>query len=202
MSNPLDARGPEARNGAGKITIGNDEPFFRGTPKPTKPTLPPWTPFQRVVVSTLPEWAATAKAAAAPEGSSEQRYENSRYFVCVTRIPAKQGSCGNDLIHLSIRSTDRDARHDWRDFQRIKNELVGVEEEAIELYPAESRLVDGTNQFHLWCIPGMLWPFGFGERLVSSATLPGTKQRPFEEPPADCITDADELLRIAREGKK
>lgn len=46
------------------------------------------------------------------------------------------------------------------DAQRIKNELLGDEYEACELYPAESRLVDGANQFHLWAINGQ-FPFGF-----------------------------------------
>jgi hypothetical protein len=36
--------------------------------------------------------------------------------------------------------------HDWRDLQRIKNQLVGPECEAVELYPAESRKVDTANQ--------------------------------------------------------
>ena len=47
--------------------------------------------------------------------------------------------------------------------------------EAVELYPAESRLVDNANQWHLWCVTGFRFPFGFAERLVSEET-PGVTQ--------------------------
>lgn len=58
--------------------------------------------------------------------------------------------------------------HDWRVMQGIKNALVGPEAEAVELFPAESRLVDESNQFHLWCFPEQLG-FGFEEREVFTA---------------------------------
>jgi len=66
-------------------------------------------------------------------------------------------------VHLSIKRIDRAPLHDWRELQQIKNELVGPEYEAVELYPAESRVVDTANQYHLWVIikPGIRFPFGF-----------------------------------------
>jgi hypothetical protein len=42
---------------------------------------------------------------------------------------------------------DGQAIHDWRELQRIKNEIVGDEIEAVELYPAESRLLDTANWY-------------------------------------------------------
>ncbi len=73
--------------------------------------------------------------------------------------------------------------HDWRDFQRIKNELVGPEAEGVELYPAESQLADSANQYHLWVFDGsgFRFPFGFNDRLVSDQPLEGGQQRPFED---------------------
>jgi hypothetical protein len=90
---------------------------------------------------------------------------------------------GDGFIHLSIRNFDGTARHDWREFQEIKNTLVGKEYEAIELYPAESRLLDECNQYHLWVLPkGQHVPCGRTlERRVSN--LPeesGTYQRGFD----------------------
>jgi len=68
---------------------------------------------------------------------------------------------------LSIKRRDRKPIHDWRDLQRIKNEIVGEEVEAVELYPAESRHVDTSNQYHLWAfIDGYQLPFGYQERLI------------------------------------
>ena len=65
------------------------------------------------------------------------------------------------VIHLSIR-IDMGKTHlrDWRDFQVIKNELVGDEHQAVEIYPQESRLHDMVNIFHLW-----VFPEGFGLQL-------------------------------------
>jgi hypothetical protein len=55
-----------------------------------------------------------------------------------------------EMVHLNIRRVDGAPIFDWRHRQRIKNELVGEECEAFELYPAESRLSDTSNKYHLW----------------------------------------------------
>lgn len=59
------------------------------------------------------------------------------------------------MIQLGINTHDGTARHDWREFQAIKNQLAGPECEAFELYPAESRLLDPSNYYALWCFPGI-----------------------------------------------
>lgn len=58
-----------------------------------------------------------------------------------------QGDKFPPLWHLSIKRRDKEVIHDWRDLQQIKNELIGPEHEGIELYPAESRLMDTANQY-------------------------------------------------------
>lgn len=85
------------------------------------------------------------------------------------------------LIHLSIKRVDREAIHDWRVLQAIKNALVGEECEAIELYPAESRLIDTANQYHLWAFtdPEVRLPFGWQERSVVDKPIGKSKQRAF-----------------------
>lgn len=111
---------------------------------------------------------------------------NNRYTV-VRRV--LEDGC----VWLSIRPDAGTPLHDWRHFQKIKNELVGPEREAIEIYPAESRLVDTSNQFHLFCLaPGVKVPFGFNERLVTEAEIETTKQRRFEEAvrPPDLIPES------------
>ena len=99
---------------------------------------------------------------------------NDKYQVAVRDLE-------NGWVHLSIRNLDGSARHDWREFQQIKNELVGPEHEAIELYPAESRLVDNANQFHLWCIAetNIRFPIGWPDRMVSEQAIGNGQQRPF-----------------------
>jgi len=87
------------------------------------------------------------------------------------------------MIHLNIRRRDGYPGRDWRHFQQIKNELCGPECEAVELYPAESRLVDQGNKYHLWVVmdPAFRFPFGWMERTVDYQDYPATKgmrQRP------------------------
>lgn len=88
---------------------------------------------------------------------------------------------GQPMAWLSIKRVDRETMHDWRDLQEIKNVLIGPENEAIELYPAESRRVDSANQYHLFVFldPEVRLPFGFTTRLVTADAIAGAKQRQF-----------------------
>lgn len=113
---------------------------------------------------------------------------NNRYLVIITRVEPNEnaGPGAPTLIWLSIRRQDRKVVRDWRDLQRIKNELVGPENEGMEMYPAESRLVDTANQFHLWVFedPTIRFPWGYEDRLVLDADAAtemesGAVQRPF-----------------------
>ena len=88
------------------------------------------------------------------------------------------------IIHLSIKRNDLKAVHDWRHFQRIKTEIIGPENEAVELYPAESRLVDSATQYHLWVFadPKFRVPVGWeAGRIVTSDPPPGGDQRPLDD---------------------
>ncbi len=88
------------------------------------------------------------------------------------------------LVHLNIRRRDgAPIIRDWRHFQLIKNQLIGEECEAVELYPAESRKVDSANKYHLYGVtdPTFRFPFGWEERDVSyeeHRNVPGMCQRP------------------------
>lgn len=76
-------------------------------------------------------------------------------------------------LWLAIHDRPRSTRHDWRELQRVKNAIVGVERDALELYPAEDRLVDTSNEYHLFVMPtGERFPFGFSERTVTDEATP------------------------------
>lgn len=119
------------------------------------------------------------------EVCQEDVYVNDEYQVNINR----NYKWGTDMIvwHLSIKRLDKEAVHDWRDMQTIKNMLVGEEYEAIELYPAESRLVDSANQYHLWAFIRVIGsneipilPVGFHNRYVTDTPdMPNCKQRKF-----------------------
>lgn len=106
----------------------------------------------------------------------QELWMNDIYTVSVERRPDR-------TVHsLSIKRNDREPCKDWRHFQQIKNQLAGDECEALELYPAESRLVDSANQYWLWVFPpGTQLPVGFTERYVddTNAEAVGAKQRKF-----------------------
>ena len=100
-------------------------------------------------------------------------YLNDIYEVWVYKNKMADFLVHNELFkgkctYLSIKRRDKKAIHDWRHFQQIKNQLVGEEVEAIEIYPAESRLHDHANQFHLFCYPvGTKVKFGWNFRDVN-----------------------------------
>lgn len=86
-----------------------------------------------------------------------------------------------DLVHLSIKLIDKSPVHDWRHLQEIKNRLIGPEFEAVEIYPAETRVVDTANQYHLWAFgdPTTLKEIGFqqGRNVTYDDNVGGARQR-------------------------
>ena len=114
-----------------------------------------------------------------PLTAPNESWTNGTYFVTVRRHARDPvfGTRGG-MIQLGIAALDGTARHDWRDFQAIKNQLAGAETEAFELYPAESRLLDPSNYYTLWCFPGVRrLKIGHAGRDVRDADLALAPQR-------------------------
>src|SRR5204863_7367216 len=89
--------------------------------------------------------------------SDGHHWRNETYHVIVRSLGI--GPLGHGW-HLSIKRHDREPVSDWRDKQEIKNQLCGRECEGCEMYPAESRVVETSNQFHLWVFEQQI-PIGF-----------------------------------------
>ena len=111
---------------------------------------------------------------------------NDKYTVIIREIEANEEA--PQMLWLSIKRNDKQpiVLNHWRELQEIKNMLVGEENEAVELYPAESRKVDSANQYHLWVLKSkdLRFPYGFTQRVISSpeeAEEFGAKQQPWEE---------------------
>ena len=119
-------------------------------------------------------------------------YEDDIYIV------KERFDCG--LTHLSISRKDGECIHDWRELQKIKNELVGCEREAVEIYPRETRVLDARNSFHLWVFDvGVKIPFGFGEGL--KVNMEGRyNQRPFDKD--EVVIPIEEVFRRVAKGQK
>lgn len=148
-----------------------------------------WTPFVKADAGSVSEatlraaavrsgWSlAEVRAMVAAEVAGAEIWINSRYQVMRCRLD-------DVTIHLSIKRIDQQPVRSWRDLQRIKNELVGPENEAVEVFPAESRLVDTANQYHLFVCtdPTRRIPFGFDAgRHVFTESVGSAGQAP-EEP--------------------
>jgi len=128
------------------------------------------------------------KPVALPTGVNELvmgwTWQNDVYYGTLRRYDHGSFFDGGEYALIGIAALSEDALHDWRDFQHIKTELVGREWEAVELYPAESRCVDTSNFFYLWCFPpGVLTGLGLPntDRHVEGPADMKPAQRPFPE---------------------
>lgn len=86
-------------------------------------------------------------------------YQTKRNKLYCVLFSDAETACGT-VLHLWIRN-----KHGgpiaWAEKQRIKDELVGAERVAVEVFPARSRLVDSAPMYHLWVLPeGYELPFG------------------------------------------
>jgi len=94
----------------------------------------------------------------------DRAYRNGIYAVQVRRLGAPR-----DMLHLAISRVDG-GEPPWRDCQRIKNELFGVDRLAVQVYPAQRHVVDGADMYHLWIYPtGADLPFGLHSAVNGSA---------------------------------
>jgi len=100
---------------------------------------------------------------------SDLWYANDLYQVCVDCVSFKDQS----VVHLSIKTHDRSTIIPWQHKQWIKNDICGEELEAVELFPAESRMVNTANQYHLWVMEKV--PVGWECERVVTSLKPGGK---------------------------
>ncbi len=123
-------------------------------------------PFRRAAMD-IPDWREVMATSDCSEAEARERvrwmeaqevWVNNLYQVNIENSPDGR------TAHLIIRRLDRRPIHSWPHFQRIKNELLGPECEAVELYPPESLLVDEKHHYHLWGFRRPEDTFGVGFR--------------------------------------
>lgn len=138
-----------------------------GNPDPVND--PPMEPFRRVKTE-VPTWRELMAVSGYPEQRAKEEIEqlekheiwaNNIYQVNIGHADPKDTG-GVGFAHLIIRRLDRRAIHSWSHFQAIKNELVGPECEAVEMYPAEKHLIDAKDHYHLWAFTSPDQSFGIG----------------------------------------
>jgi len=76
-------------------------------------------------------------------------YLNNRYSVQLSDVETSIGP----VVHIWVRRHDDKPVRSWRELQRIKDELIGEDRVAVEVFPAKSNIVDEANMYHLWVLP-------------------------------------------------
>lgn len=159
-----------------------------GSNPPMGPFFPARLPDAAFDVDVMAKKFGVTREAAAAQIERLRRqsvYMNDLYQVNAQVVTAPFGVVASDMMWLSIKRRDKAPVHDWRDLQAVKNLIVGPEHEGFEVYPAEARLVDTANQYHLWVFLDVKvrLPVGFGEREVlnaDQAAAVGATQRDFQ----------------------
>lgn len=134
-----------------------------------------WQPLREVQPEEINPKLAEVRGALGVEPPDEV-WINNRYQVVVDFVESSDDRHDDrdipkeqKLAHLSIHSHDRGPMRNWRHLQQIKNEVCGEERFGVEVFPAESLLVDTSNEYHLFVLPeGETMGFGLDESLVSS----------------------------------
>ncbi len=107
-----------------------------------------WEPLSRVVGVVGHPLGLTGMIAA---------WSNHTYAV---QVFSEQPSPVGFVRPIGIGRHDKGANFPWQDLQRIKNQLYGENAVAVEVFPAESDLVDEANMRWLMVmVPGTVWKF-------------------------------------------
>ena len=107
-------------------------------------TVSLWTDFQQV-------HPVNADGSRIELEEGETYWRNSFYLVFCKQLEPARGIEG--AVRLTIKHNQGKAVREWKHLQRIKNEIVGAEREAVEIFPPESMLVDLSKEHHLFVTP-------------------------------------------------
>lgn len=137
--------------------------------------LSPWTAFEESEPPTVSEeqiastmnlgMSRESAVLALRRNARDTFFRNSRYEVQIgehfnplspifVRLKAPLFRVTIRPLHLYPPGTER-----YTDFMRIKDELIGAEHEAVEVYPRRSAELDVENAYHLWTMQDELSRF-------------------------------------------
>ena len=64
------------------------------------------------------------------------------------------------IRHLRVERDDERSGISWDELQRLKDEHLGPDVLAVEIYPPARRVVNELNMRHLWEVPQDVLPIG------------------------------------------
>jgi hypothetical protein len=128
----------------------------------------------------------------------DEIWVNDVYQVNVQRDTQSHGMQPARICHISIKRIDKQPiTGGWRDFQDIKNQIAGPDCDALEIYPAENRMVDTVNQYHLWAFPpGEMIPIGWTRRVVMNNDEDPSNMQQDHAPSAICTEKGHDWTRL------
>lgn len=127
-----------------------------------------WPPWEEVSASEIREIIPVLGMGWASEVSRVWR--NGVFVVLFREVRTAWGP----VVHLAVRTVGNNVV-EWAEKQRIKDELMGPERLAVEVFPPRSDLVDEADMYHVWVLPvGMTLPFSIGYGDGSRSTERGT----------------------------
>jgi hypothetical protein len=126
----------------------------RKAPTPKKE----WEPLTQT-----PDWAVKAKHEQAMEQARvtfpgvavdqlrtpAEVWGSSQYTVTVHYLDDNR----DGFVEVGIHNYHRTTHVPWRHIQQIKNEVFGPDREAVQLFPAEDRLLDSANEYWIYVYP-------------------------------------------------
>lgn len=101
----------------------------------------PWNEFEEISLS-----AGYMSPTLREMGQNFDRiWKNNKYIAFLLMNDRRW--LGETWHRIMVRRADSEPIMSWSDMQRIKNELFGLEVEAIQFLPAQSALVDQANLY-------------------------------------------------------
>ncbi len=91
-----------------------------------------------------------------------EHYGNSFFFASVDKqhyTPIEEGGKKDmtNFVYIAFHSNDKQTDGEigcgWQMKQWIKNDICGDDWEGVELFPAEYRMMNTANEYHLFCYP-------------------------------------------------
>jgi len=93
-------------------------------------------------------------------------FVNGLFIVQIYDTPNSWGA-----ERVMIRWNDARPDHDWSLFQKIKNDLFGIDRVALEVYPSEFHKQDVANMYWLWVLPkGFDCPIEYKSNKIGELT--------------------------------
>ena len=124
----------------------------------SSPAKREWQPLTQT-----PDWAVKAKHEQVMEQARvtfpelaveefrapDEVWGSSQYTVTVHYLDDNR----DGFVEVGIHNYHRTTHVPWRHIQQIKNEVFGPDREAVQLFPAEDRLLDSANEYWIYVYP-------------------------------------------------